>query len=439
MRQGTFPRRVSDGPETASPAKTGAEHSAACLSDLGCSRDHNEDSFGEDVGLGLWVIADGMGGHAAGEVASGLAVSQILRLVAEEMPVADAVSRTHDFIRRAPSQGIGITGMGTTVVVAQIAGANYRVCWVGDSRAYVHGPDGLRRITVDHTYVQGLLDSGAITAEEARVHPERNVVTQCLGADEHPDVEVGEVVGELYRGEVLLLCTDGLTTEVEEADVAAVLGEQTPIAEKARRLVEEANARGGSDNITVALIPAPADARRKPALTRTREIPCIVTGEVRAARLRRRAIGWTGVAAGIAAVLTAAWLWRDRVVEIVPALLRYAEAIGLTIETGSSRPGSISSFDVPRSSAADREGGEGRGDGAVSRDALPGSAAEAAGPAAVEGGAGAAQGPRMRIGEELGLSLPEPRARQEGPPDDEGPGVPASATRPGRGQHTSMP
>ena len=199
------------------PADPSVERSAACISDPGRLRRHNEDSVGESPELGLWIVADGVGGHAAGDVASELAVSHILRLAADGMPVAEAVTATHEIIRRAPSQGVGEPGMATTVVVAHLNGRNYRVFWVGDSRAYVHGSDGLKRLTVDHSYVQQLLDAGAITDEEAALHPQRSVVTQCLGWDGHSTVQVGEVAGELYRGEVLLLCTDGLTGEVDDA------------------------------------------------------------------------------------------------------------------------------------------------------------------------------------------------------------------------------
>ena len=213
MGLGMFRRRAADGGDKASAAgKTGVEVSAACVSDVGRSRGHNEDNFGEDAKLGLWVVADGMGGHEAGEIASDLAVSHIFRQVADGTSVAEAVSKAHDLIRRAPSQGIGAPGMGTTVVAAQMTGSRYRIYWVGDSRAYLQGSEGLRRLTADHSYVQRLLDQGVITAEQAKIHPERSVITQCLGVEGLPSVQVGETEGELYDGEVLLLClgrTDG--------------------------------------------------------------------------------------------------------------------------------------------------------------------------------------------------------------------------------------
>ena len=332
-------------------AKGKAEPSAVCLSDVGRSRSHNEDKFGENPQLGLWVVADGVGGHDAGEVASELAVAHILRLAAGGMPVAEAVETTHDIIRRAPSEDIGKPGMATTVVVAQLNHRSYRVYWVGDSRAYVHGSDGLQRLTVDHSYVQQLVDSGAITAQEAEVHPERSVVTQCVGWDGHPAVEVDEVAGELYRGELLLLCTDGLTGEVDDADIAALLREETPLADRAQRLVDKANANGGSDNITVALIPAPADAPPKPEVARTRQVPSLATRHVPIVRKRRRTVRWTGAAAGVAVILTTAWFWRERIIELAPAFMSYLREAVSAVSTESAAPRDPSSFEVLQSGA----------------------------------------------------------------------------------------
>ena len=350
------------------PAATQTGPMAACLSDVGRSRGHNEDSFGEDRGLGLWIVADGVGGHAAGEVASELAVSNILRLVADGMPVAEAVSATHDIIRRAPSEGIGKPGMATTVVVAQLNDRRYQVWWVGDSRAYLHGPDGLKRLTVDHSYVQQLLDSGVVTAEEAKVHPERSVLTRCVGWDGHPTVKVDAVAGDLYRGEILVLCTDGLTGEVDDADIAALLRDVKPIAERARRLVDQANVNGGSDNITVALIPAPANAPPKPAAARTRQIPALATQNMPAVGKRRRAVWWTSAAAGVLLTLASGWYWRDRVVELGPALVSYVRGVIDAIRSESVTPSSSSSLAVPPAEMHSRKTGRDRAEDSAQDD-----------------------------------------------------------------------
>ena len=366
----SLPSASDDRVSKRDPVTAQGEPSAACLSDVGRSRGHNEDSFGENPKLGLWIVADGVGGHAAGEVASDLAVSHIMRLVGEGIPVSEAVSATHDIIRRAPSEGIGAAGMASTVVVAQLTGSSYRVFWVGDSRAYVHGSEGLQLITVDHSYVQELLDSGVITPEEAEVHPERNVVTQCLGWDGHSSVEVSEVAGELYHGEVLLLCTDGLTGEVADADIAAVLREETPMAERAQRLVDKGNANGGSDNITVALIPAPADAPHKPDVVRTREIPSLATGKVRIASKRRRAAWRISAAAGIVAILTLAWFSRERVVELAPTFMSYLRETVASLRTRSEPPPSSSPLDIPQNDANSGEATGGAGEDSAEDDSL---------------------------------------------------------------------
>ena len=341
MGRWMFRRRSADGGgQAAETRETLVQVSAACVSDVGRSRDHNEDNFGEDAKLGLWVVADGMGGHAAGEVASDLAVSHIFRLVTDGMAVSEAVSKTHDLIRGAPSQGIGAPGMGTTVVAAQLTGGSYRIYWVGDSRAYLQGPEGLRRLTADHSYVQQLLDQGVITPEQAEVHPERSVITQCLGAEGLQAVQVSEVAGELYQGDLLLLCTDGLTGEVSEEDIAAVLGEEAPIGDKAQRLIDKANDNGGSDNITVALIPAPATARPKPEPRATRKIPSIGVAAAGRARNRRRVVAWAIATVVFVAVSSAAWHWREplvkRVKPVIGEIMKWVIPAGEEVEAPAS-------------------------------------------------------------------------------------------------------
>ena len=362
MNRGVFRHRAADGGGKATmTGNTKVEFSAACVSDVGRSRSHNEDSFGEDFKLGLWVVADGMGGHEAGEVASDLAVSHIFRLVSDGMPVAEAVSSTHELIRRAPSQGIGAPGMGTTVVAAQLSGRSYRICWVGDSRAYVHGSIGLRPLTSDHSYVQQLLDSGVITAEEAEVHPERSVITQCLGAEGLPRVQVSETAGELNDGEVLLLCSDGLTGEVSEAEIAAILGEETTIGEKAQRLVDTANANGGSDNITVALIPAPADTGRQPMAAATRKIRSITVGTKGSGRKWRRVVGWAVAGVVIAAIVTAGWLWRAQVLKFAENGIAYIKERVGDESTESEAPSPVTSPERVQGETREGKSAEGQG------------------------------------------------------------------------------
>ena len=242
---------------------------------VGRVRDHNEDHLGADAGLGVWVVADGMGGHAAGEVASELAVRHILQLMDDGSSAAEAIEQTHDVIRKAPRRGMGSPGMGTTVVLAQLVNDSVRVCWVGDSRAYRYNSDQLTQISRDHSYVQSLVDSGAISPAEADTHPHRHTLSQCLGGAGLASVRVDEVVADLCLGDVVLLCSDGLTEEVPDDEIARVLGEEGDLSGKAQALIDLANANGGSDNVTVTLIEAPSDSPARADRTPTHRIRAV--------------------------------------------------------------------------------------------------------------------------------------------------------------------
>lgn len=223
-------------------------------------RELNEDSYVADSTLGLWLVADGMGGHQSGEVASRIAVDFIHEQVAQGTALREAATRAHDVVTLAAREGLGQPGMGSTLVALQVDGGRYHVVWVGDSRAYLWRRDGLQQLTRDHSFVQKMVDEGQISSAEAINHPYRNVITQALGVADLDRVEVGEVSGSLCRGDMILLCSDGLTGEVPEQEIDSVLqGDGDPQA-KAQALVEAALAHGGSDNVTVVLIAAPPDA-----------------------------------------------------------------------------------------------------------------------------------------------------------------------------------
>ncbi|MEZ4599574.1 MAG: Stp1/IreP family PP2C-type Ser/Thr phosphatase [Syntrophotaleaceae bacterium] len=227
--------------------------------DVGRVRDHNEDNYIVLPEKGLWLVADGMGGHAAGEVASAIAVKCITGKVGEKMSLAMAIEAAHQAIIKAGRNGEGTPGMGCTIVALQMSGCDYEIAWVGDSRAYLWN-GVLRPLTRDHSFVQQLIDSGAISEEEARVHPQRSVITQALGASDLKTVRVDTVQGTLCRGEQILLCSDGLTSEVEDGQIAQLLqGAESPM-QAVEDLIRTANNNGGSDNITVVLVEAPANA-----------------------------------------------------------------------------------------------------------------------------------------------------------------------------------
>ena len=232
--------------------------------DVGRVRRHNEDSFAVREDLGLWVVADGMGGAAAGEVASAIAVDVIARQVAEGAQLDAAIAEANRSILDAAAAGQGRAGMGSTVVAARLKGRDYTVAWVGDARAYLWG-DGLRRLSHDHSRIQELLDAGMISPEEARLHPQRSVITRVLGGPDGTAAEAEQISGSLQPGQGLLLCSDGLTSEVRDEEIAGVLNGS--LAAKgsgqaaAETLVSLALDHGGGDNVTVVLIGLPPEAR----------------------------------------------------------------------------------------------------------------------------------------------------------------------------------
>jgi serine/threonine protein phosphatase PrpC len=243
------------------------------LTDVGRKRKGNEDSLFVNPEQNLYVVADGMGGHAAGEVASKVAVEAINEFVCmtggdEEItwPFGLDESMSYDgnrlktAVRYANNKVLATTqeaseyeGMATTVVAALLDGRTANIAHVGDSRVYLHRNDSLLQLTGDHSWVNEQIQGGLLSADQARTHPLRNVVTRALGG--RADLEVEMQVHEALPDDVLLLCSDGLTTMVPDPDIARIIGAAAGDVEKAARdLVDEANARGGEDNITVLLL-----------------------------------------------------------------------------------------------------------------------------------------------------------------------------------------
>ena len=225
------------------------------LTHVGLRRELNEDSYYGDGELGLWLVADGMGGHDYGEVASALARESIVREVRAGTPLQQAVRIADEEIIRTSRTRRDALPMGTTVVAARIAGRRFEVAWVGDSRIYLWREGQLAQLSQDHSYVQELVASGAISHEQARNHPQRNVVTQALGVTDPSELNVEMTVGELRPDMQLLLCSDGLTEEVGDAEIARVLALGDCSAQECvDMLVAAALDAGGSDNITVILV-----------------------------------------------------------------------------------------------------------------------------------------------------------------------------------------
>jgi len=225
------------------------------LTHVGLRRELNEDTYYGDSELGLWLVADGMGGHEYGEVASALARETIVRETRQGTPLPQAIRIADEEIIRASRQRSDALPMGTTVVAARIFGNRFEVAWVGDSRAYLWRDGKLAQLSHDHSYVQELIAQGAISVDQARTHPHRNVVTQALGVTDPQALNVETLSGELAPGCQLLLCSDGLTEEVDDRSIARVLGDTRCSAQECvDGLVAAALDGGGSDNVTVILV-----------------------------------------------------------------------------------------------------------------------------------------------------------------------------------------
>lgn len=234
----------------------------ACGTHPGLVRAVNEDAYFADPELGLWLIADGMGGHQAGEVASAIVVKELPQCIQKGEGLVDAIDMAHMMIQVASEQSAAARHMGSTVVALRMTGLHYQIAWVGDSRAYLWDGQELRRLTKDHSYVQLLLDLGMIMEDEVFTHPSRNVISQGLGVGGGGvgnSVKVDEVEGTLAVGETLLLCSDGLTGEVREYLISEIMASTRDNQQRLAKLIEAALAFGGSDNITAILV-APVKA-----------------------------------------------------------------------------------------------------------------------------------------------------------------------------------
>jgi protein phosphatase len=229
---------------------------AGATTDIGQVRDGNEDSF--LVEAPLYAIADGMGGHRGGEVASRLALETIEAMFREgEGSLGDQVRAANSAVHERSLQDRKVSGMGTTVTAVLIEGGTAHVAHVGDSRGYLLRAGDLRQITADHTLVARMVNSGEISRKEADVHPHRNVLVRSVGTE--PTVSVDEDDLSLLDGDRLLLCSDGLTDMVAEDQVQAILEAEPDPQRAADRLVKAANRAGGIDNITAVVLDAHAE------------------------------------------------------------------------------------------------------------------------------------------------------------------------------------
>jgi protein phosphatase len=226
-------------------------------------RSGNEDNFTAlaNGDHGLFVVADGMGGHAAGEVASLMAVQTLERELASmnDVTSAGAAERVAEALRLANRcihdrtiTEVDKQGMGTTASVLIVAGSRYLIGQVGDSRVYLLRDGALQQLTKDHSYVQEQVDAGFLTPEQARYHPYSNVITRCVGAS--PDVQPDTYEGEVRIGDLFLVASDGLTGMVDDRRLQILLMSRTEPDRKVHSLILEANGRGGLDNITAIVV-----------------------------------------------------------------------------------------------------------------------------------------------------------------------------------------
>jgi PPM family protein phosphatase len=240
---------------------------AAALSDRGRKRPSNEDSFGLSVEDGIFVVCDGMGGAAAGEVASSVAVDAVLHLLAgrgqngdgpQPMPgvIEDAIAAANDAVFSRAQRSKRLNGMGTTLVALAVRDNHVWALNIGDSRCYRFRQGRLEPVTVDHSLVEEQVRMGRMTPLEAQRSPLKNVITRALGTQESVTPDVFGLEAE--PGDLFLLCTDGLTRELPDHMIASVLAQNVPLEELCKLLVEGAKKAGGHDNITCLLVRAEA-------------------------------------------------------------------------------------------------------------------------------------------------------------------------------------
>ena len=232
------------------------------ITDTGITRDMNQDYyFSSDTPVGnlpnLYIVADGMGGHKAGDYASRYTIERIVASVMRsglQEPVAilkGAIRKANELLVDESKEDESKRGMGTTVVIATIMEDKMIVANVGDSRLYVVG-SSMRQVTRDHSLVNEMVRLGEINAAEARIHPDKNIITRAIGASATVEADFFEV--DLEKDSQILMCTDGLTNMVRDEEIFRIMNGEETLEEKAEILVRTANANGGRDNITVMII-----------------------------------------------------------------------------------------------------------------------------------------------------------------------------------------
>ena len=232
------------------------------VTDAGVVREMNQDYyFSSDTAVGnlpnLFIVADGMGGHKAGDYASRYTIERVVASVSRntgEEPIAimkEAINKANELLVAESREDESKSGMGTTLVIGTIIGNKLFVANIGDSRLYVVGQN-MRQITRDHSLVDEMVRLGEINADEARVHPDKNIITRAVGTSDHVEADFFEV--EITADDKILLCTDGLTNMVRDDEILDIIKKYDNAQAATMQIVKEANANGGRDNITVMII-----------------------------------------------------------------------------------------------------------------------------------------------------------------------------------------
>ena len=241
------------------------------MTDIGMVRKKNEDAIGYDSALGLLVLADGMGGHRGGEIASNMTVDTVIDLLQKQLPnikpgqidsnlgyslesicIQEAIESANDLVFQAADANPRHSGMGTTVVVLQFYNNSLSLVHIGDSRCYRLRSDNFEQITKDHSLLQELIDRGFYTREEARNSLNKNLVTRALGIDPLVTADIQEEI--VLKNDIYLLCSDGLTDYVEDEYIYLTIKRFSDnLEEAAKQLITKANQNGGKDNISVML------------------------------------------------------------------------------------------------------------------------------------------------------------------------------------------
>ena len=228
------------------------------ISNTGRVRSNNQDRILADEQMGLWIVADGMGGHAGGAEASRLACEAVSEGVVHGMPLADAFEVAHSRVRSAQEDNSSLHDMGTTLVAIREHDGSYELAWVGDSRIYRFNSKGgeFECLTRDHNVAGRLLETGRITEDQARDHPQRHILTDCIGQREGlPTIESTRL--DWRKGDRLLLCSDGLNGELSDAELKQWLGDLPSPRAAAEKLAHQALEAGGKDNISLIVLDAP--------------------------------------------------------------------------------------------------------------------------------------------------------------------------------------